>query len=133
MPSWVAERVDYIAQHQNQPWMPRGIPIVTTSKEGEDIPVLEMIVNNESSIENQPEEIESEITSNPAEDRIEEALVNQDTIELNADPLYMYNNLGMIKDSESNENTETQSDIINKTFDNTNLSLGQQVNILRRS
>ena len=53
-----------------------SIPIVTTSKEGEDIPVLEMIVNNESSIENQPEEIESEITSNPAEDRIEEALVN---------------------------------------------------------
>ena len=52
MPSWVAERVDYIAQHQNQPWMPGGIPIVTTSKEGEDIPIIEMIVNNESSIDN---------------------------------------------------------------------------------
>ena len=52
MPSWVIERAHYIAQHQNQPWMPGGIPIVTTSKEGEDIPIIEMIVNNESSIDN---------------------------------------------------------------------------------
>ena len=36
-----------------------GILIVTTSKEGEDIPTLEMIVNDESSADNQSEEIES--------------------------------------------------------------------------
>ena len=53
-----------------------SIPIVTTSKEGEDIPVLEMIVNNESSIENQLEEIENEIIFNYVERRIEEALIN---------------------------------------------------------
>ena len=38
----------------------------------------------------------------------------------------------MIEDSESNENTETQSDVISETFDNINLPLGQWVNMPRR-
>lgn len=104
--------------------MPGEILIVIASRDGEDTTSLKMIVNNKSSIENQIGELESEVTSNPAESRIEEALVNQNTLRLNADPLYADNNLGVMEDVEPNENTENQSEVIDETFDNTNLPLG---------
>ena len=38
----------------------------------------------------------------------------------------------MIEDSESNEDIERQSDVIDETFNSTNLPLGQWVNMPRR-
>ena len=112
--------------------MPEGIPIVATSRNGEDIPSLEMIENNESSTEDQIEELESKVTSNSAESRIEEALDNQNTLGLNADPSYADDDLGVIEDAEPNKNIEIEDEVVEETFDNKNLSLEQWVNMLKR-
>ena len=111
--------------------MPGGILIVATSKEGDDIPALEMTVDNESIVDNQSNEIET--ASYHTERRMEEALINQDTMVLNKEPLHVGDDLGMVESSKSSENIEEQNDIIKDNFDNTNLPLGQWVNMLRRS
>ena len=52
---------------------------------------------------------------------------------LDAELIHADDDLGMVEGSESNEDIEEQSDIIEDNFDNTNLPLGQWVNMPWRS
>ena len=133
MLNWVVDRVYYIAQRQNQSQMLGGTPIVSTSRDGKEIPSLKIIENNESSVNNEAGELESEVIFNLRESRIEEALGNQDTLRLNTDLPYADDDLDVREDAEPNENTEAQDKIGKETYNNRNLPLEQQVNMLRRS
>ena len=111
MLNWVVDRVYYIAQRQNQSQMLGGTPIVSTSRDGKEIPSLKIIENNESSVNNEAGELESEVIFNLRESRIEEALGNQDTLRLNTDLPYADDDLDVREDAEPNENTEAQDKI----------------------
>ena len=76
MLNWIADRVHYIAQCQKQIWMLGGIPIVATSRDGENISSIEIDENNEDSILNQIGELENKVKSNTKESKIEESVIN---------------------------------------------------------
>ena len=61
MPTWVADRVYYIAQCEKQIWMLEGILIIATSRDGEDIPSIEIGENDDDSVLDQIDELESKV------------------------------------------------------------------------
>ena len=104
--------------------MPEGVPIVATSRDGEDIPSIEEDEYADDGMSNSINEIENDVEHINRESEIEESFVTQDTLGLNTEPVNIGDDLGVIEINEYNGNSETQGDIEEETFDNTNLPLG---------
>ena len=83
--------------------MPGGTLILTTSRNNEDIPSIEMIESNKNSVVDQTGELESKVVSNTIESKLEELLVNKNILGLSIDPTCIDNDLDMTENVELKE------------------------------